>query len=189
MPRATPYSYVCDLHAGMSGTVLVQDTGAAGPNEQPPAPDATVGGDDSGSGDPSSGDSSSGGTSGSGVSGLAAAAASVADRAQGSAQGGRRDTGRPTLSGLRASFRKGRRANRLRLTTSEDVQLQVSMRRLGRSNDLVTRRAMKLYARKGTRSLKLPVLNLSRGTYRLRVVAIDQAGNRSQPITLRLTVR
>jgi plastocyanin len=192
VPRATAYSYVCGLHAGMSGTVLVNDTGAAGPNEQPPPPDANVGGgtdpgSDAGS-DPGPGSGSGGGSSAtpSGVVGLAAAAASVAGNAP--AQG-RRDTTRPVLRGLRASFRRGRRAHRLRLTASEDVQLQVSLRRLGRSNDLVTRRAIRVFMRRGRRSVRLPVLNLSRGRYRLRVVALDQAGNRSTPLTLRVTVR
>jgi plastocyanin len=187
VPRDTAYSYVCDLHSGMSGTVLVRDTGAAGPNEQPPAPDAQVGGGGDGSGSGSGGSGSSGSSGkGAGVAGLAAAAASVAGKASGSAA---RDSGRPVLRGLRASFRRGRRSNRLRLTASEDVQLRISLRRLGGARDLVTRRAMRVYMRKGARSVRLPVLNLSAGSYRLRVVAVDQSGNRSAPVTLRLTVR
>jgi hypothetical protein len=171
----------------MTGTVLVRDTGAAGPNETPPAPDASAGGGDSaGDGDGSGSGAGSGAKlTPSGVAGFAQAAASVAGRSG----AGARDTTRPTLRGLRASFRRGRRANLLRLTPSEDVQLQVSIRRLGRSNDLVTRRAMKLFMRRSARSVRLPVLNLSAGSYRLRVVAIDQAGNKSAPVTLRLRIR
>jgi plastocyanin len=188
VPRATAYSYVCGLHAGMSGTVLVNDTGAVGPNEQPPPPDANVGGGTDSGSDPGSDPGSGGGSSAtpSGVVGLAAAAASVAGSAPAQSA---RDTVRPVLRGLRASLRRGRRSHLLRLTTSEDVQLQVSLRRLGRSRDLVTRRALRVFMRRGQRSVRLPVLNLSPGRYRLRVVAIDRAGNRSAPVTLRVTVR
>jgi hypothetical protein len=172
----------------MTGSVLVNDTGAAGPNEQPPAPDATVGGgSDGGDGSDSGGGGGSREVTPSGVAGFAAAVASVGSGGQ--SQGSARDRTRPVLRGLRASFRRGRRSNRLRLSASEDVQLQVTMRRLGRSRDLVTRRAMRVFMRKGARSVRLPVLNLSAGSYRLRVVAVDQAGNRSAPVTLRLRVR
>ena len=56
------------------------------------------------------------------------------------------------------------------------------MRALGRSRDLVATRRLTLYARAGTGSLRLPEMNLTARRYRLRVVAADQAGNRSATI-------
>jgi hypothetical protein len=82
---------------------------------------------------------------------------------------------------------RARRGHRLRVVAGEDAMLLVTVQRLRRSRDPVARRSFKLYAREGASTLRLPVMNLAAGRYRLRIVAVDRAGNRSAPRTL--TVR
>jgi plastocyanin len=96
------------------------------------------------------------------------------------------DPTRPALRGVRATLGPRRRSHTLRVTVSEDARLDVAMQALGRSPDLVARRTFTLYARGGTHTLQLPAMNLTARRYRLRIVAVDQAGNRSAARTLRV---
>ena len=170
-PSATPYRYVCTAHPGMEGTVQVTDTGAPGPNEQPPALDpAFLDEEEDG------GTVSRPGAPGRGTTAFAPIASS------GSGAGvflGPADAVRPRLRLVRATLRRGRRPGRLRLTVDEDVLLDVRMRAIGRSRDAVRTRRFRLFARRGSRSLALPRMTLTARRYRLRITAIDRSGNRS----------
>lgn len=92
------------------------------------------------------------------------------------------DATAPALAGVHATLRRGRHAGRLRVTVSEDARLDVALRALGRSGDLVTPHRLTLFARAGTSSVRLPTMNLSARRYRLRIVAADRAGNRCAPV-------
>jgi plastocyanin len=184
-PSDQPLQYVCTAHSGMAGTVTVRDTGAPGPNEQPPAVVKQPPSDSPSNTNPTTSTNptqtstrpGSGGGGATATASDAGAAASTADRL------------RPTVGAVRALLRRGRRSHRLRLTVSEDVMLQVTLQRMRAGGDLVGRRAFRLYARKGTRTLRLPVMNLAAGRYRLRFVAIDRAGNKAAARTLTARVR
>jgi len=82
------------------------------------------------------------------------------------------DATAPALAGVHATLRRGRHAGRL----------DVALRALGRSGDLVTPHRLTLFARAGTSSVRLPTMNLSARRYRLRIVAADRAGNRCAPV-------
>ena len=293
VPSATPLQFVCTAHPGMSGTVTVTDTGAAGPNEQPPAGtpaeeeppaeegpglpgDATIGaevavgsptdtftesdvsvqtgqwvrwtwtsgvhnvkfadgvgnepkasgtwsrrfltaGDYSyacdlhpamtgvvrvtgepvaDDGNSTAGDGTSGGGDGEATTSTKATTTPKGTSARPAAGGGTAtpvatpaavDTSKPAFTAVRTRLLRGKRRHTIRLQVTKDSMFQVTMKALGRSRDLVRTRRFKLYARKGTSTLRLPAMNLTARRYRLTLVAIDQAGNRSAP--RRMTVK
>jgi len=174
------FSFLCSAHAGMTGSVKVNDTGAPGPNATPPGNGADAvsptptGGPVGGSDLPSPAD-------GVGVGGASNALSQVVftPPAAGAPAGVAVDSVAPALRGVRATFRSGRRSHSLRLIVTEDARLEITLRAIGRSRDLVAERSLKLYARKGATTLRLPTMNLTARRYRLRIVAVDRAGNRS----------
>jgi plastocyanin len=171
------YRYACDLHPGMAGRVVAEGEPVAGDELPEPGPGTSGTGGARplrpGQGRPPSGP----GGGGRGARPPAATAAAAPDR------------GAPALRGVRAVLAAGRRrAHRLRLTVSEDAMLLVTVQRLRRSRDPVARRSFRRYARKGTSTLRLPVMNLAAGRYRLRIVAVDRAGNRAAARTLTVRV-
>jgi plastocyanin len=173
------FGYVCTAHSGMSGTVTVNDIGPAGQNEQAPEVEEQPRGDDDDAGGADDGDA--GGTSAGGDGSSSSGGGPTAQAAAA-------DGTRPALSGLRARLRAGRRAHRLQVTATEDAMLRVRMQRLGRSRDLMRQRSFRLYAREGANALRLPVMRLTAGRYRLRIVAVDRAGNRSAARTMTVRV-
>jgi plastocyanin len=172
------YRYACDLHPGMAGRVVAEGEPVAG--EEPPA-DPTPGAEGTpGGARPVSRPPTA-----------RTAAAPPADRAAGPAAPGTAgpDRAAPVLRALRPALSaRSRRGHRLRLVAGEDAMLLVTVQRLRRSRDPVAKRSFKVYARKGASSLRLPVMNLASGRYRIRVVAVDRAGNRSAPRTLTVRV-
>ena len=168
---AGEYAYVCQLHAGMQGRVVAVGAPVAGPQPDPagpaPPPAAALP-----------------------ANPPAPAAASPADRAAAHAPAtAQKDAVRPALRRVGATLRRGRRSHTLRLTLTEDARLDVTMRAVGSSRDLVTTRRFKLYARQGARTLRLPKMNLTARSYRLRIVAVDRAGNRSAARTVVISLR
>ena len=172
------YRYACDLHPGMTGRVVAEGDPVAGedlPPDPTPGAEGTPGGARPVTRPPTA----------------RTAAAPPPDRASPPAATGAAspDRGAPALRGLRTVLSgRARRSHRLRLTASEDAMLLVTVQRLRRSRDPVARRSFNLYARKGASTLRLPVMNLAAGRYRLRIVAVDRAGNRSAPRTLTVRV-
>lgn len=166
---AGSFSYVCEAHPDMKGTVTV----AAAAAPQGPAP---AGGP--GAGAPGGSDASNP-TAG-------AAAATTAAWTFPAAE----DRLAPALRGLRASIRRGSRRPTLAVNLTEDATVVVGLRR-----KLTARRAstggttLRLRGKKGANRFNLRVGKLRRGSYRLRVVAVDASGNESSIRTATLRVR
>lgn len=161
------YDYRCDLHSGMTGLVVA---------EGPPVPDdgtPTTGG---GGEAPSVGSAPPPQESGGAPAPSTAPSAAPARPGAGAAA---LDRAAPVLSRLRASLVRRRRGHRMRVTVNEDAMLRVTMRAVRRSRDPLGRRRFRLYARRGANVLRLPAMNLTARRYRLQVVAVDRAGNRS----------
>ena len=184
------YVFYCAPHgsdnngrpSGMAGRLTVvaapPPPGGGGTTTPPP---------DGGTTTPGTGGSTSGGSTGSGSS-SGTAAGSGGDAATGasasSTTGTRQtaDPGAPLVRLVRATFRRGA-GLRLTVRLSEAATVHVGLRRRG-AKRAVTRR---FAARAGTNRLR--VNGLRRGRYRLRVVAVDAAGNRSAPRTRTLLVK
>jgi hypothetical protein len=112
------------------------------------------------------------------------------------------DRTRPRLTNLALSRSaiRGRQSTRLLLTLSERASVTVAVERCAatkrrtRRCALPTRVATLRRANlSGLAKVKLtrrfPERTLARGRYRLKVTAVDAAGNRSAPVTRLLTVR
>jgi hypothetical protein len=86
----------------------------------------------------------------------------------------------PRISKLRlARLPSSTRRGRLRLSLSEPARVVVTLKRVD-SRRRAARQAFT--ARKGANALRLRKRRLAPGAYRLTVVAIDEAGNRSKPV-------
>jgi plastocyanin len=161
---AGSFSYVCEAHPDMKGTVTVA---AAAP--QGPAP----------AGGPAAGASGSNPTAG-------AAAATTAAWTFPAAE----DRLAPALRGLRASIRRGSRRPTLAVRLSEDATVVVGLRRkLSARKASTGGTTLRLRGKKGANRFNLRVGKLRRGSYRLRVVAVDASGNESSIRTATLRVR
>jgi plastocyanin len=165
------YEFYCDPHRGdgMRGTVTV--TPASTPPPPPPGGGGTGGG--STGGGATGGGSTGGGTTGGGTTGTGSATASSAGA----------DATAPLVRLVRSTFRG--RSLRLNVRLSEASAIHVGMRRRG-SSKAITK---KFAGRKGANALRISTRGMRRGRYRLRVVAVDVAGNRSRARTRTLVVR
>jgi plastocyanin len=172
------YEFYCDPHRGdgMRGTVTV--TAAPAPPPPPPGGGGTGGGSTGGgstgggaTGGGSAGDGATGGGSGSAGAGPASAASAGADSTA------------PLVQLVRSTFRG--RSVRLNVRLSEASAIHVGLRRRG-SRKAITR---KFAGRQGVNALRISTRGMRRGRYRLRVVAVDAAGNRSRARTRTLVVR
>lgn len=166
------YDYVCTLHDGMAGTVTatgepVEDdgTGVSGSigNDDEPATNTPAG-------------RTATPFSATGSASTPGAAQDLFGRGA--------DNTRPQLRVVRTTLRRNRRAGRIRIAVDEDVLLEVTVRAVGRSRDAVRTRRFRLFAPRGTRNLALPRMTLTARRYRVRVVALDRAGNRSATRTI-----
>ena len=90
------------------------------------------------------------------------------------------DAAAPTLG--RVAFRR----SALRLRLSEDARLVVRYARVGKRAHAVGRRTLR--AHKGLNTISVRRW-MHPGRYRVSIVAVDAAGNASQPARLKLTVR
>jgi hypothetical protein len=144
--------------------------------QQPQQPQQPVGG---GSGGAGSGASS--------VAGVSPASPAVAAPAGPDARRAI-DRVRPVLSRLRLAARRLRRgrAASLRFRLSEAARVRITVTRLGRRRRAVRRTAS--VRRAGASRLRLSTRGLRRGSYEIRLVATDAAGNVSRPVTARLRV-
>jgi plastocyanin len=158
------YSYVCEAHPGdMKGTVTVN--AAASPTQ--PAP---------GTGAPGAGPTAGAATAS--PSGSAWAFPSAEDRLA------------PVISRLSARVRRGSRRPVLTMRLSEKARVMVAARRvLSARTASAAAPAQRFQGQQGVNRFRLRVRGLRRGTYRIRAVAIDAAGNESQVKTTRLRVR
>ena len=158
------FSFVCEAHPDMKGTVTV----AAAAAPQGPAPAAGPGAGASDASNPTAG----------------AAAATTAAWTFPSAE----DRLAPALRNLRASVRKSRPT--LSVNLSEDALVVVGLRRKLTARKASTgTRTLRLRGKKGANRFNLRVGKLRRGSYKLRVVAVDTAGNESSIRTATLRVR
>jgi hypothetical protein len=82
--------------------------------------------------------------------------------------------------------RRGRLS--FRLSEAARTTIAFQQRRSTRSRVLVTKATRKLAGRRGTNRLTIPK-KLGKGRYRITLVAVDKAGNRSRPVRITLTVR
>jgi plastocyanin len=147
-PAAGTFSYVCEAHSSMKGTVTV--TGSAAPAPAPaPAPAAP---------------------------GVPRIGLPISDVVA------------PRLAGARASVPQGRLRPRLSVDLSEDSWIAIVPRRVGASTDMP---AVVRHAVKGANRITLRLGHLRSGRYRLRIRAVDAAGNWSpvQRVTLRVAGR
>jgi plastocyanin len=206
------YEFYCDPHRGdgMRGTLVVQQAPAPQPGPTPdptpdpqpdptpvpqpdptpvPQPDPTPDPQPDPTPDPSAdpgtappGDTGGGGTSTTPATLADAALPTTAGSSNPLASAaGLHDAVAPSVS--RASARAVRRRARLRLALSEDALLVISLRRAG-GRATVSRTT----GRKGLNSLAVGRA-LRPGRYRVRVVAIDRAGNRSIARRMILVIR
>jgi plastocyanin len=175
------YEFYCDPHRGdgMRGTVTV--TPASTPPPPPPGGGGTGGGGTGGGstgGGSTGGGATGGGSTGGGATGGGSAGAGSATAASTAA-----DATAPLVRLVRSTFRG--RSLRLNVRLSEASAIHVGMRRRG-SGKAVTK---KFAGRKGANALRISTRGMRRGRYRLRVVAVDAAGNRSRARTRTLVVR
>ena len=89
-----------------------------------------------------------------------------------------KDVKRPRISDLRVSPARASRTARARFRISEAGFVVVSIRREGSSRELAS---ASRFVRRGERSVPFGVRKLAPGPYRARVVAEDNAANRSRP--------
>ena len=178
------YAYICDLHPEMQGRVVV--TGEPVPDDGTPTTGGSAGGGGGGGGAGTDQERGSSATSdgaqrdtGSGQDAGAAGGGSAGGSDTAAVAAAPADAVRPAMQSLRTVLRRGRGAHAMRIAVTEDAMLEVTMRALGRSRDLVKKRTFKLFVRKGQGQVRLPVMNLTAKRYSLRIVAVDQAGNRS----------
>ena len=162
---AGTYSYVCEAHPDMKGTVTV-NAAAQGPAPAPGAPGAA-------------------GPGGANPTAGAAAASNAAWTFPSSL-----DRSAPLMRGLSAHMRRGARRATLQVRLSEDALVVVGMRRV-MSARIASAGATSIRVRgkRGANNLNLRVGKLRAGKYRLRIVAVDAAGNESATRTATLRVR
>ena len=164
---AGTFSYVCEAHADkMKGTVTVEAATAQPAPGQPAQPAA---------GQPAA--PTAGPTAAAATTGAAWSFPTAEDRMA------------PAVRALRASMpRRGTRP-RLALTLSEDATVVVGVRRvLTARTATAAMPAIRLQGKKGVNRFALKLRGLRRGRYRLRVVAVDGAGNESSVRTATLRV-
>jgi plastocyanin len=178
------YEFYCDPHRGdgMRGTVTVTaaPTPAPGGGTTPGGGGSTGGG--STGGGSTGGGSAGGGSTGGGAAGGGPAAGATASSTGVGAAGA--DAAAPLVRLMRATFR-GRSRLLLSVRLNERSTVHVGLRRRGAKRSLTRRFA----GRQGTNRLRLSTRGLRRGRYRLRVVAVDAAGNRSRARTRTLVVK
>jgi plastocyanin len=153
---AGTFSYICEAHPDMKGSVTVAEAAAA-PGGGTPGSNPTAG------------------------AATAAPAAWTFPAAE--------DRSAPLLRGLRA--RMGRRAARptLAVRLNEDATVVVGVRRvLSARMASAASPTLRLRGRRGLNRFSLRIRGLRRGTYRLRVVAVDAQGNESRLRTVTLRV-
>jgi plastocyanin len=164
---AGSFSYYCEAHPDMKGTVTV-NAAAAAPQGPAPAPGAP------GAGAP-------------GANPTAGAAAATAAAWTFPAAEDRRA---PSLRSLRARMRRGAKRPQLSLRLSENALVVVGLRRVMSARTASAGgKTLRLRGKKGANRFNLRVGKLRRGTYRLRVVAVDGSGNESATRSARLRVR
>lgn len=159
---AGTFKYVCDAHPGMKGTVSVA---AAAATTAAPAP-----GQSGAAADPNA---------------ASAAAAGTAAWSFPTAE----DRLAPAMSRLSAKI--GRKAARptLSLNLTEDATVVVGVRRvLAVARASAAAPALRLKGKRGANRFSLKVRGLRAGRYKLRVIAIDAAGNESPVRTATLRV-
>lgn len=96
-----------------------------------------------------------------------------------------RDVTRPRVTDLRVTPARARRTARARFTVSEAGFVVVTVRRAG-STKVV--RSASAFVRRGDRAIAFRVSGLRPGRYRARVVAEDNATNKSRPAVARFRV-
>jgi hypothetical protein len=96
------------------------------------------------------------------------------------------DTTKPRITKVRFSFKRGK-GGRLRMNVSERSRIRVVFKPKpkGERKPVTIVRNVKA----GTVRIKLGKRKLKPGAYRLRLVATDEAGNRSNPVTRKVKVR
>ena len=156
------YSYVCEAHSDMRGTVTVQPAAQAAPAaDQAAAP------------------------SGSTASPTATTAAAAPAWTQPVAQ----DLAAPKLSAVRARMTRGSKRPRLSLRLTEDATIVVGMRRvMTRARASAGMPVLRLQGKRGANRFSLRTRGLRAGRYTLRIIAVDAAGNESatRKVTLRV---
>jgi plastocyanin len=157
--QAGTYSYICDYHSGMKGTITVVNAPAS------PAAGAPA------AGGPAAGAPTSAGSSSQPVSGPAGVVTAGIAKVDGAA---------PTVA--KPSLRNGV----LRLRMSEPAKLTVRyVKTGGTAHTVVTR---KLSAKKGANTFAMRRW-MRPGRYRVSITAIDAAGNVSKTARIEATVR
>jgi len=164
-PTAGTYTFYCQAHGGMDGTVIVGDGGTPTPTPTPtstatptptPTPTPTATTQPGGGGHTTTPPPTGGGG----------------------------DNVKPSLRsvGLKAL----RRAVRVRFRLSEPATVTVSIKRRGSRKVL---KSARLQARAGMRTVTLRSKRLRKGRYTIEIRARDAFGNRSSLATKRLTLR
>jgi plastocyanin len=167
---AGTFSYYCEAHPDMKGSVTV----AAAPAPQGPDPAAAPG---AGAG--------AGATGGESPTAAAAAAAPAAWTFPSS-----EDRRSPAVRSLRATMRRGAKRPVLSMRLSEDATIVVGIRRvLSARTASAGAKTLRLEGRRGANRFSLRAGKLRKGRYRLRLVAIDGSGNESAIRTVTLRVR
>ena len=163
------YEFYCSPHRGdgMRGTVTV----TAAPAPPPPPPGS--GGSTTKPPGTGPGTGTGAGTSAGGSSGTTSPASAASTS----------DVTAPLVALVRTTFR--RRTAVLRVRLSEASTVHVGLRRRGARKAI----ARRFTGRQGLNTLRVSSRGLRRGRYRVRVVAIDAAGNRSRARTRTLVVR
>jgi hypothetical protein len=97
----------------------------------------------------------------------------------------KRDVTPPRVTDLRVEPRRASRSARARFTISEAAFVVVSIRRAGSTKEVKSASA---FVRRGKRGVRFGVRRLRPGRYRARVVAEDNAANRSRAKNARFRV-
>jgi plastocyanin len=160
------YTFLCEVHAGMEGTVTV--TGSPVTPTPTPSPTTTATPSPTASpiptASPTATPSPSGNTPPPGGQGSTPAPAGIA----------RADSGAPALSSLRVkAVRHGARVA-FKLSESATVTLRVKKRKSGK-----VVRTLRLQARAGTRTVTVRGARIKRGRYTIELQARDASGNSS----------
>jgi plastocyanin len=162
------YSYICDYHSGMKGTVTV----VAAPAQSSPGGGSA--GSGSAAGQPGAAGSSQQATTGGGsANGLSPATG------LGSANPLAVDAAAPTVKS------RGFKANKLRLALSKDSRIELRYVRVGAPGHVVHKEVTK--AKKGVATLDLSRW-MKAGRYRIHVMAFDQGGNVSRPMRMHVAI-
>jgi plastocyanin len=166
------YTFVCEFHPVMTGTVVV--TGADLPIPTPtPTPTVTASPTATASPSPTATPSPSGNTP-----------LPVDDHTTTPAPTPDADTTKPTLSGIK--LRAQRRAARVTFKLSENATVTVQVRKRGAKKAL---RTVSLQARAGTRSVVIRSSKLRKGRYTVTLTARDALGNTSTASSAALRIR